>query len=112
MCSCHRLKTWGPNDHSPSGWLVLRIDAVLTEQGVEPLDLGGELPGWLGQVRRRRMRGGPQLLPRGLVGQQFRLPEAQRDGLVEVLGIDGASWGAYGARWGLSCRGGDGQGRI
>ena len=73
----------------PSGWRVLRVDAVLTKQSVEPLDLGGELPGLLGQVRRCRVRGGPQLLSRGLVGQQFRLPEAQRDGLVEVLGIDG-----------------------
>ena len=34
-----------------SGWLVFGIDAVLTKQGAEPLDLGGELPGLLGQVR-------------------------------------------------------------
>src|SRR5690349_18158126 len=72
-----------------SGWLVLGVDAVLTEQGAEPLDLGGELTGLLGQVLLRRVPGGPLLLPCGLSGQQLLLPVAQRDGPLEVLGIDG-----------------------
>src|SRR5690242_19297650 len=84
------LKDRGPNDHYPSGWLVFGIDAVLAKQGAEPLDLGSELPVSLGQVWLRRVRGGPLLLPRGLSGQQLLLLVAQRDGLLEVLGIDGS----------------------
>jgi hypothetical protein len=72
-----------------SGWLALRVDAVLTEQGAEPLELVGELLASLGQLRQRRVPAGPLLSPRGLVGQQLLLPVAQRGGLIEVLGIDG-----------------------
>ena len=52
---------------------------MLTEQGAEPLDLAGELPALLGQVRQRRVPGGPLLLPRGLIGQQLLLPVARRE---------------------------------
>src|SRR5690242_902276 len=72
-----------------SGWLVLRVDAVLAEQGAEPLDLGGELPGLLGQVRVCWVPGGPLPLARGLLSQQLLLPVALRGGLLEVLGLDG-----------------------
>jgi hypothetical protein len=60
----------------------LRVDAVLAEQGPEPLDLAGELLASFGQNRQRRMRGGPLLLPCGLAGQQFLLPVTQRRGLL------------------------------
>src|SRR5215469_13270292 len=59
---------------SRSGWLVLRVDAVLPEQGPDPLDRVGELLDPLGQIREGRVPGGPLLLPRGLAGQQFLLP--------------------------------------
>src|SRR6516225_362087 len=53
-----------------SGCLVLRVDAVLTEQGAQPpLDLVGELLVSLGQNRLRQVPGGPLLVPRGLGGQ-------------------------------------------
>src|ERR1700689_329422 len=42
-----------------SGWLVLRVDAVLAEQGAQPLCLVGELLDSLGQNRERRVLGGP-----------------------------------------------------
>jgi hypothetical protein len=72
-----------------SGWLVLRIDAVLAEQGAEPLDLLGELLDPFGQIRQRRVPGGPLVPLRGLGGQQFLLPVTQRRGLLKVLGVDG-----------------------
>jgi fatty-acyl-CoA synthase len=34
-----------------SGWIVLRVDAVLTEQGAEPLDLVGEMSALLGHLQ-------------------------------------------------------------
>src|SRR5262249_46427533 len=80
-----------------SGWLVLRVDAVLTEQDAELLDFVGELLVPLGQVRKRRVPGGPLLLPRGLAGQQFLFPVAQRGGLLVLLGIDGGL--LLGADW-------------
>src|SRR5690242_5557257 len=73
-----------------SGWRVFRVDAVLTKQGADPLDLGRELTGLLGWVLLRRVPGGPLLLPRGLSGPQLLLPVALRGGLLEVLGIDGS----------------------
>src|SRR5260370_5257526 len=72
-----------------AGCLVLRVDAVLTEQGAEPLGLGGELLASLGQIRQRRVRGGSLLLPRGLGGQQFLLLVTQRRGQLKFLDIDG-----------------------
>ena len=68
----------------------MRVDAVLTEHGAEPLDLVGELLASLGQIRQRRVPGGPLLLPRGLAGQQFLLPVTQRGGLRVVMGVDGS----------------------
>jgi len=67
----------------------LRVDAVLAQQGTEPLDLVGELLASFGQHRQGRLPGGPLLLPRGLGGQQFLLPVTQRRGLRIVLGVDG-----------------------
>ena len=73
-----------------SRWLVLRVDAVLTEQGVEPLDFVGELLISLGQYRQRRMGISPLLLTRGLAGQQFPLPLKQQSCLLVVAGNGGA----------------------
>src|SRR5580704_6899588 len=72
-----------------SGWLVLRVDAVLAEQGVEPLDLVGELLASLGQFRQRRVVGGPLFLPRGLASQQFLFLVTQLRSLLILLGIGG-----------------------
>ena len=82
-CALSRWRLRGPDSASEarpgywSGWLVLRVDAVLAEQQAEPLDLVGELLDPLGQNRQRRVLSGPLLLPRGLAGQQFLLPVTQ-----------------------------------
>src|SRR5579859_7301578 len=72
-----------------SGWLVLWVDAVLTEQGAEPLGLVGEVLASFGQLRQRRVVGGPPLPPRRLAGQQFLLPVTQRRSLLILLGVGG-----------------------
>ena len=85
-----RSRAWPPRRRRRgSGWLVLWFDAVLAEQGAEPLDLVGELLASLGQNRQRRVPGGPLFLPCGLAGEQFLFPVTQRRGLLILLGIGG-----------------------
>ena len=52
----------------------LAVDAVLAEQGTEPLNLPAELLALLGQDRQGRVPGGLLFPARGLAGQQFFLP--------------------------------------
>jgi hypothetical protein len=76
---------------SGSGRRVLRVDAVLAEQGVQPLDLVGEPLDPFGQIRQRRVRGGPLLLLRGPASQQFVLLVPQHRGLLIPLSTGGAA---------------------
>jgi hypothetical protein len=69
--------------------LVASVDAVLAEQGMQPLHLAAEAVDLLGQRRQVRVSGQPLVLAGGLVGEQLPFPVSQRRGLLEVLGVDG-----------------------
>src|SRR5580704_2028604 len=72
-----------------SGCAGFGFDAMLAEQGMKVLDFVAELADLLGQGGQVRVRGGPLLPGRGLLGEQVFFPVAQRRGPLIVLGFDG-----------------------
>src|ERR1700722_14553594 len=69
-----------------SGCAGFGFDAVLAEQGMKVLDFVAELADLLGQGGQVRVRGGPLLPGRGLLGEQVFFPVAQRRGPLRDTG--------------------------
>jgi 1-acyl-sn-glycerol-3-phosphate acyltransferase len=93
-----RIDRWISDNRRLCG-AVLWLDALLAEQTAKALDLAAQPLEPLGQGGEIQLRGGPLLLPGGLLAQQVPFPVAQRRRGLVVLGPRGRVLLAPGLRY-------------